>query len=61
MKFAYPGWLLLGAVALALALGYVLVQRRRRRHTCGSPIVDLLDKVAPKRPGRSGTCRRSSC
>ena len=52
MKFAHPGWLVLGAVVLALAIAYVLVQRRRRRHTMRFANLELLEKVAPKRPGR---------
>lgn len=52
MSFSTPGWLALGAVVIALAVGYVIAQRRRRRHTLRFANLELLEKVAPKRPGR---------
>ncbi len=42
-------WWLLGVAALAV--GYVLVLRWRRRTTVRFTQVDLLDRVAPSRPG----------
>jgi Ca-activated chloride channel family protein len=50
--FASPAWFLLLAAVGAIAAGYVLVQRMRRRHLLRFANLDLLDKVAPKRPGR---------
>ena len=51
MTFAYPIWLLVGGVAiLLLAAGYVLMSRRRQKYTLRFASLDLLDKVAPKRP-----------
>ncbi len=52
MSFSTPGWLALGVVVVALAVGYWIAQRRRRRHTMRFANLELLDKVAPKRPGR---------
>src|SRR5690349_17548848 len=42
-------WLLLGVVALAVA--YVVAQRRRSRYAVRFTNLKLLDRVAPKRPG----------
>ncbi len=52
MTFAHPWWFLAGLAVLALVVGYVLAQRRRRRHTMRFANLELLEKVAPKRPGR---------
>lgn len=52
MSFAHPWWLAGAALVIALAVGYVLAQRRTRRHTLRFANLDLLDRVAPKRPGR---------
>jgi Ca-activated chloride channel family protein len=49
--FSHPWWLLLLVVVGALAAGYVLLLRRRRRDTIRFTNLDLLDRVAPKRPG----------
>jgi Ca-activated chloride channel family protein len=49
--FADPLWLLLLVVVAALAVGYVLLLRRRRRDTVRFTNLELLDRVAPKRPG----------
>ena len=52
MSFAQPFWLALGLVVLALGVGYLIAQRRTRRHTLRFANLELLEKVAPKRPGR---------
>ncbi|HET6258846.1 VWA domain-containing protein [Pseudonocardia sp.] len=49
--FSHPLWLLLLVVVAALAAGYVLLLRRRRRDTVRFTNLELLDRVAPKRPG----------
>jgi Ca-activated chloride channel family protein len=49
--FADPLWLLLLVVVAALAVGYILLLRRRRRDTVRFTNLELLDRVAPKRPG----------
>ncbi len=51
MSFAHPAWFATGAIVLALAAGYLLVQRRTRRHTLRFANLDLLESVAPRRPG----------
>ncbi|MEU5344849.1 MULTISPECIES: VWA domain-containing protein [unclassified Streptomyces] len=51
MSLHSPGWLLL-LVPLALLVGaYLLVQRRRGRYAVRFTNLELLDKVAPRRPG----------
>ena len=49
--FSHPWWLLLLIVVAALAVGYVLLLRRRRRDTVRFTNLELLERVAPKRPG----------
>ena len=49
--FSHPWWLLLLLVVAALAVGYVLLLRRRRRDTIRFTNLELLERVAPKRPG----------
>ena len=49
--FSHPWWLLLLVVVAALVAGYVLLLRRRRRDTIRFTNLELLDRVAPKRPG----------
>lgn len=49
--FATPIWFSLLIVAAVLLAGYVLVQYRRRRHVMRFTNLELLEKVAPKRPG----------
>jgi Ca-activated chloride channel family protein len=51
VSFAEPFWLAAALVVLALAIGYLIAQRRRRRDTIKFANLELLDKVAPKRPG----------
>ncbi len=52
MKFSTPGWFGLGIGILALAVGYLIAQRRTHRHTLRFASLELLESVAPKRPGR---------
>jgi Ca-activated chloride channel family protein len=49
--FASPWWLLLLFVAAGLLAGYLVVLRRRRRDVLRFTNLDLLDQVAPRRPG----------
>ncbi|MDT7574388.1 MAG: Ca-activated chloride channel, partial [Pseudonocardiales bacterium] len=49
--FSEPLWLAGLLVVAALALAYVLLLRRRRRDTMLFTNLDLLDRIAPKRPG----------
>jgi Ca-activated chloride channel homolog len=48
--FSHPWWLLLLSVVAGLVVGYVLLLRRRRRDTIRFTNLELLDRVAPKRP-----------
>ncbi len=50
--FSQPWWLLLLVVVAALVVGYLVALRRRRRDTLAFTNLELLDRVAPKRPGR---------
>ena len=52
MSFAHPIWFAAGVAVLALVAGYVLAQRRARRHILRFANLQLLERVAPKRPGR---------
>jgi Ca-activated chloride channel family protein len=49
--FTDPLWLAGLLVVAALALAYVLLLRRRRRDTILFTNLELLDRIAPKRPG----------
>ncbi|NIL76514.1 VWA domain-containing protein [Rhodococcus sp. B10] len=49
--FTSPWWLLFLLVVIGLVVGYVLVQRARHKHTLRFSNMDLLEKVAPTRPG----------
>ena len=49
--FNSPGWLLILLVVLALAVGYVLLQLRRKKYVARFSNVALLASVAPRRPG----------
>ncbi|MBZ9643092.1 MULTISPECIES: VWA domain-containing protein [unclassified Streptomyces] len=51
MSLRSPGWLLLLVPLAALIVAYLVVQRRRGRYAVRFTNLDLLDKVAPSRPG----------
>lgn len=51
VTFLQPTWLALLAVVAGLAGSYVLAQRRRPRYTVRFTNLELLDVVAPERPG----------
>lgn len=51
MTFQSPWWLLLLIAPIAVAVGYVLVQRARKRTVVRFTSVDLLASVAPRRTG----------
>jgi Ca-activated chloride channel homolog len=48
---AQPWWLAGLVVVAALVAGYLLLLRRRRRDTVTFTNLELLDRVAPRRPG----------
>ncbi len=50
-EFLAPGRLALLALPIVLVLGYLLLQSRRRRYALRFTTMDLLDEVAPDRPG----------
>lgn len=50
--FTAPWWLLLLVVVAVLAAGYVVLLHRRRRDVVRFTNLALLERVAPKRPGR---------
>lgn len=49
--FSAPWWLLLLIVVAVLAAGYVVLLGRRRRDVVRFTNLELLDRVAPQRPG----------
>lgn len=51
MSLRSPGWLLLLVPLAALIVAYLVVQCRRGRYAVRFTNLDLLDKVAPSRPG----------
>ena len=51
MSFAAPGRLALVIAPVALLIAYLLMQRARRKYTLRFTSVDLLESVAPRRPG----------
>ncbi|SDG99963.1 VWA domain-containing protein [Nonomuraea jiangxiensis] len=51
MSLISPGWLLLLVPVALLAVAYVLMGRRRSSYAVRFTNLDLLDKVAPRRPG----------
>jgi Ca-activated chloride channel family protein len=50
--FSHPWWLLVLLVVVALAAAYVWNELRRRRNTMRFTNLGVLEKIAPKRPGR---------
>ena len=51
MSFLAPSRLLLLAAVAALAVGYVVLQVKRRHYAVRFTNLDLLESVAPRRPG----------
>lgn len=51
MTLLSPIWLLLLVPVAALALAYVVAQRRRQRYAVRFASLPMLDKVVPQRPG----------
>jgi Ca-activated chloride channel family protein len=51
VTFTAPGWLALLAVVAGLGLAYLVAQRRRPRYAVRYTNLELLDVVAPDRPG----------
>ena len=51
MNFLSPIWLLALIPVAALAVAYVVVQRRRRRYAVRFASLPMLDRVVPRRPG----------
>jgi Ca-activated chloride channel family protein len=51
LTFLSPAWLLLLLSVVALGVIYVLAQRRRRSYAVRFTNLELLDVVAPERPG----------
>jgi len=51
MTFLAPERLALVALPIVLAIAYLVLQRRRSRYAMRFASVDLLDQVAPDRPG----------
>ncbi|WP_104480289.1 VWA domain-containing protein [Actinokineospora auranticolor] len=51
-NFSAPWWFLLLVAIGALVVGYVMVQRMRRKRTLRFTNLELLEKVAPRGPSR---------
>ncbi|MFC7620085.1 VWA domain-containing protein [Microlunatus sp. GCM10028923] len=51
MNFLSPLWLLILIPVAGLAIGYVLMQRRRQRYAVRFAALPMLDKIVPRRPG----------
>ena len=52
-EFSAPAWFALLAVVAAVVGGYVWTRRRARRYTMRFANLELLERVAPRRPGWS--------
>jgi Ca-activated chloride channel family protein len=50
-EFLNPGRLAIVALPVALVIGYLALQARRRRYALRFTTVEMLDEVAPDRPG----------
>jgi Ca-activated chloride channel family protein len=50
-EFLNPGRLLILVLPVALVIGYLVLQARRRRYALRFTTVEMLDEVAPDRPG----------
>jgi Ca-activated chloride channel family protein len=50
-EFLNPGRLLILVLPVALVIGYLALQARRRRYALRFTTVEMLDEVAPDRPG----------
>jgi Ca-activated chloride channel family protein len=50
-EFLNPGRLLILVLPVALVIGYLVLQARRRRYAVRFTTVEMLDEVAPDRPG----------
>ena len=51
MSFLAPYWLSILVPVAGLVVGYLLVQRRRRRYAVRFAALPMLDRVIPRRPG----------
>lgn len=51
MTFLSPERLLLGALVVAIAIGYVVQQRRRKQYAVRFTNLALIDRVMPRQPG----------
>jgi Ca-activated chloride channel family protein len=51
-RFTAPWWFLLFVVIAGLVVGYIVVQRMRRKRVMRFTNLELLEKVVPKRPSR---------
>jgi Ca-activated chloride channel family protein len=51
-RFSAPYWFLLFVVIAALVAGYIVMQRMRRKRIMRFTNLELLNKVAPKKPSR---------
>src|SRR5262245_58831439 len=51
LSFLAPSRLVLLAIPIVLAVGYLVLQSARRRYAMRFTTIDLLDEVAPDRPG----------